>query len=51
MFALAQARYRMNAELDRECEAWLAKASELCRTGGFRSWIPQIEALAEVSPQ
>ena len=51
LFALAQARYRRNGSLDRECEAWLGEASELCRTGGFRSWLPQIEALAGVSPR
>jgi hypothetical protein len=49
LYALAQARYRRNRSLDRECESWLREASELCRTGGFRSWIPQIDALAGVS--
>ena len=39
-----------HGSLDRECEAWLGEASELCRAGGFRSWIPQIDALAGVSP-
>jgi hypothetical protein len=51
LFALAQARHRAEGKLDRMCEAWLAEASELSRTGGFRSWIPQIEALAGVSPR
>ena len=51
LFALAQARYRLNGKLDGECEAWLGEASELSRAGGFRSWIPQIDALAGVSPR
>ena len=51
LFALAQARYRMNGKLDRESEAWLGEASELCRAGGFRSWIPKIDALAGVNPR
>ena len=51
LFALAQARHRRDGRLDRECDAWLAEASELCRAGGFRSWIPQIDALAGVSPR
>jgi tetratricopeptide (TPR) repeat protein len=51
LFALAQARYRRNGSLDPESEAWLREASELCRVGGFRSWIPQIDALAAVSPR
>ena len=49
LFALAQTRYRRNGALDRECEAWLGEASELCRAGGFRTWLPRIEALAAVS--
>jgi DNA-binding SARP family transcriptional activator len=49
LFALAQARYRLNGKLDPEGEAWLDEASELCRAGGFRSWIPQIDALAGVN--
>jgi hypothetical protein len=51
LFALAQARYCLNGQLDPECEGWLREASELCQTGGFRSWIPQIDALAGVSPR
>jgi tetratricopeptide (TPR) repeat protein len=51
LYALAQARYRRNGSLDRECEMWLGEAAELCRMNGFRSWIPQIEALAGVSPR
>jgi hypothetical protein len=47
LFALAQARHRRIGVLDAEGEAWLSEASELCRAGGFRSWIPQIDALAE----
>ena len=50
LLALAQNRHRQTGRLDRESEGWLAEASELCRSGGFRSWIPQIEALA-VSPR
>ena len=49
LFALAQARHRRDGALDAEARAWLADAVELCRTWGFRSWIPQIEALANVS--
>jgi tetratricopeptide (TPR) repeat protein len=49
LFALAQARYRQIGSLDRESETWLSEASELCRTGGFRSWLPQIDALAGVN--
>jgi hypothetical protein len=51
LFALAQGRVRQNGTLDVESEAWLGEASELCRTGGFRSWMPQIDALAQVSPR
>jgi tetratricopeptide (TPR) repeat protein len=51
LFSLAQTRYRQNGSLDRESEAWLSEASDLCRIGGFRSWIPQIDALAGVSPR
>jgi DNA-binding SARP family transcriptional activator len=46
LFALAQNRHRELAGLDAESEAWLAEASALCRAGGFRSWVPQIDALA-----
>jgi tetratricopeptide (TPR) repeat protein len=49
LFALAETRHRRNGSLDRECDAWLGEASDLCRTGGFRSWIPRIDALAGVS--
>jgi hypothetical protein len=49
LFALAQTRYRRNGALDRESEAWLGEALELCRTGGFRTWLPRIEELAAVS--
>jgi DNA-binding SARP family transcriptional activator len=49
LFALAQDRYRRNGLLDRESEAWLSEASELCRAGGFRSWIPRIDALAGIN--
>jgi len=34
--------------LDDESRAWLSESSELCRAGGFRSWVPQIDALASV---
>ncbi len=49
LFALAQTRYRRNGELDRESEAWLGEASELCRAGRFRTWLTRIEELAAVS--
>jgi DNA-binding SARP family transcriptional activator len=49
LFALAQARHRRAGTLDAEAQAWLADAAELCRAWGFRSWLPQIEALAAVS--
>jgi hypothetical protein len=51
LFALAQSRQRRDGSLDHECEAWLGEASALCREGGFRSWLPQIDALAGVSPR
>jgi DNA-binding SARP family transcriptional activator len=51
LFALAQARYRQSGSLDRECETWLAEASELCHVGGFRSWSQRIDELALVSPR
>jgi DNA-binding SARP family transcriptional activator len=46
LFALAQARYRRLGALDAEGRAWLTEASDLCHVGGFRSWIPPIDALA-----
>ncbi len=45
-FALAQARYRHLGTLDEEGRSWLCEASELCRTYGFQSWIPQIDDLS-----
>jgi len=51
LLALAQNRHRKAGRLDAESESWLSEASELCRAGGFRSWIPQIEALAVLSPR
>ena len=49
LFALAQNRFRQLGTLDAEGEGWLGEASELCRVSGFRSWIPQIDALAGLS--
>jgi DNA-binding SARP family transcriptional activator len=49
LFALAQNRFRHFGKLDAESEAWLGEASELCRALGFRSWIPQIDALVGLS--
>jgi predicted ATPase/DNA-binding SARP family transcriptional activator len=46
LFALAQSRYRRLGALDAEGRAWLSQASDMCRTGGFRSWVPPIDALA-----
>ena len=46
LFALAQARHRRLGRLDAEGQAWLGEASELCRTLGFRTWIPRIDELA-----
>jgi DNA-binding SARP family transcriptional activator/tetratricopeptide (TPR) repeat protein len=51
LFALAAARYRRDGALDVQCHAWLAEAAGLCRAGGFRSWLTQVEALASVSPR
>ena len=51
LLALAQARHRRLGLLDDEARAWLGEASELCRTLGFRSWIPQIDALAGADPE
>ena len=45
LFALAQARGRRLGRLDAEARAWLGEASELCRTLGFRTWIPRIDEL------
>jgi len=50
LVALAQARHRRLGALDAEGQAWLSEASELCRTLGFRSWIPRIDALADAQP-
>jgi len=50
LFALAQARGRRLGELDTEGQAWLDEASELCRTLGFRTWIPRIDELAGAQP-
>ena len=36
--------------LDEEGQSWLSEASELCRTYGFKSWIPQIDELAASQP-
>ncbi len=47
LFALAQARRRRLGALDAEGRAWLGTASELCRTLGFRTWIPRIDDLAD----
>jgi hypothetical protein len=49
LFALAQNRFRQFGKLDAESEAWLDEASVLCRALGFRSWIPQIDALVGLS--
>ena len=50
LFALAQSRYRRSGDLDEEGRSWLAEASELCRTYGFRNWIGQIDDLAASLP-
>jgi hypothetical protein len=50
LFARAQARHRRLGALDAEGQAWLSEASELCRTLGFRTWIPRIDALADAQP-
>lgn len=49
LFALAAARHRRDGALDGQSEDWLSEAAQLCRAGGFRSWLVQIEALANVS--
>ncbi len=49
LFALAQNRFRHFGKLDTESDAWLSEASALCRSLGFRSWIPQIDALVGLS--
>ena len=51
LFELAQARARRLGRLDAEGRAWLCEASELCRTLGFRTWIPRIDELAATQPQ
>lgn len=45
LFALAQTRHRAIGALDGDAQVWLAEASDLCRTGGFRSWIGPITEL------
>ena len=50
LFALAQVRHRQLGKLDTEGQDWLDEASELCRTLGFRIWIPRIDALADAQP-
>ena len=51
LFALAQSRHRRDGALDADCDAWLTEAARLCRLGGFRSWLVQIDALAGVTPR
>ncbi|HVJ96851.1 MAG TPA: hypothetical protein VNC41_08465, partial [Acidimicrobiia bacterium] len=51
LFALAAARHRRDGALDAQCDAWLTEAADLCRKGGFRSWLARIEALANLSPR
>ena len=46
LFALAQSRHRRLGVLDEDAGRWLSEASELCRVGGFRSWVGRIDALA-----
>jgi hypothetical protein len=46
LFALAQTRHRRLGVVDKDSGRWLLEASELCRVGGFRSWIGRIDALA-----
>jgi len=51
LLALSQARHRGRGELDLEARSWLAEASDLCRSFGFRRWIPQIDELeATITP-
>jgi hypothetical protein len=49
MFSLAQTRYRRDGALDRESEAWLEDASELCRAGSYKHWAAQVDALVELN--
>ncbi len=51
LLALAQARQRRLGSLDAEGRSWLSGASEMCRDGGFRNWIGQIDALATAQPE
>jgi len=51
LFALAQARIRRDGGLDAEGDAWLQEAAELCRSGGFHSWLKQIETMAARNPR
>ena len=46
LYALAQARHRAVGHLDETAHVWLGEALDLCRTGGFRSWLRPVEALA-----
>jgi hypothetical protein len=45
LYALAQARHRAVGQLDETAGVWLDDALDLCRTGGFRSWLRPVEAL------
>jgi hypothetical protein len=51
LFALAKARYRRAGVLDADCDAWLREATELCRAGGFQSWLRQIDTLVGLNPR
>lgn len=44
-FAMAEAQYRRLGSLDAEGRAWLDEATELCTTGGYASWLRQVETL------
>jgi hypothetical protein len=45
LIALAEARHRRLCGLDDDARTWLADAADLCRTGGFTSWLPKIDGL------
>ncbi|HNI33793.1 MAG TPA: BTAD domain-containing putative transcriptional regulator [Microthrixaceae bacterium] len=45
LYALAEDRWRRDGHLDEDARSWLREATELCRQGGFDSWLPRIEDL------
>jgi tetratricopeptide (TPR) repeat protein len=51
LIGLAQARHRRLGGLDEDARTWLAEATDLCRRGGFHSWIAKIDELVGGEPE